>query len=71
LGIEGKDHGVVEEGLIGEKKFGVPSETLLENRAGLHFPSGPEKLGQRIERGFEKGILNRFNRMKGNVLGCE
>jgi hypothetical protein len=61
----------VEEGLIGEKKFGVPSETLFENRAGLHFPSGSEKLGQRIECGFEKGILNRFNRMKGNVIGCE
>ena len=61
----------MEEGLIGEKRCGVPGETLLENRAGLHFPSGPEKLSQRIEGGFKKGILNRFNRMKGNVLGCE
>jgi hypothetical protein len=58
LRIEGKDHGVVEDGLAGKKRCGVPSESLLENRTGFHFPSGPEKLGQRIERGFEKGILN-------------
>jgi len=61
----------VEERLIGEKRCGVPGETLLEDRADFHFPSGPEKLGQRSKRGFEKGILNRFNRMKGNVLGSE
>ena len=60
----------MEEGLIGEKKIGVPVESLFENGAGLHLPSGLKELGQRGERGFEKGILNRFNRMKGNVLGC-
>jgi len=66
LGVEGEDHGVVEEGLTGHRFRAVPAEAVFENGAAFHLPAWAEKFGETLEADLEKGILGGFYKMKGN-----
>jgi hypothetical protein len=66
LGVEGEDHGVVEEGLTGHRFRTVPAEAVFENGTTFHFPAWAEQFGETLEADLEKGILGGFDKMEDN-----
>jgi len=67
FGIEGKNHGVVEEGFAGDGLGGVPAEAMLEDREGFHFAHGAKEIGEGIEANFKERVVGRFDEVEDDA----
>jgi len=67
FGIEGKNHGVVEEGFAGHGLGAVPAEAMLEDREGFHFADGTEVLGEGIEANLKERVVGGFDEMEDDA----
>ena len=67
FGIEGKNHGVVEEGFVGYGLGGVPAEAMLEDGEGFHFAHGAEEIGEGIEADLKERVIGRFNKVEDDA----
>ena len=67
FGIEGKNHGVVEEGFAGYGLGGVPAEAMLEDGEGFHFAHGAENIGEGIEADFKERGVGGFDEVEDDA----
>ena len=67
FGIEGKNHGVVEEGFAGYGLGGIPAEAMLEDGEGFHFPDGAEETGEGIEADLKKRVVGGFDKVEDDT----
>jgi hypothetical protein len=67
FGIEGKNHGVVEEGLARYGLGGVPAEAVLEDGEGFHFADGAEVMGEGIEANLKERVVGGFDEVEGDA----
>ena len=65
--IEGKNHGVVEEGFAGDGLGGVPAEAMLEDGEGFHFAHGAEEIGEGIEADLKERVVGRFDEVEDDA----
>ena len=67
FGIEGKNHGVVEEGFSGYGLGGVPAEAMLEDGEGFHFADGAKVMGQGIEADLKERVVGGFDKVEDDT----
>ena len=67
FGIEGKNHGVMEEGFARNGLGGVPAEAMLEYGEGFHFAHGAENIGEGIEADFKERVVGGFDEVEDDA----
>jgi hypothetical protein len=67
FGIEGKNHGVVEEGFARYGLGGVPAEAMLEDGEGFHFADRAKEIGESIEADLKKRVVGGFDKVEDDT----